>query len=244
MLILYQKYIYLHAIFKKMRNFFLLLFMFLSSHAFVAQIHEVGLFAGGSNFTGDVGQTTFIAPNEAAFGILYKWNKSPRHAWRVSYMRSNIAGQDIYADSQLRIDRRYAFTNKIKELSVGMEFNFFDFNLHESGTKITPYVYTGLSAMGYSELYWVGGKFKEDDYKYTAAIPMIVGVKARVAEHWVLGAEIGARYTFTDNIDGSNPKNNNLSSLKFGNINSNDWVVFSGITFTYTFGRKPCYCNY
>jgi hypothetical protein len=40
-----------------------------------AQIHEIGVFLGGSNYVGDVGSTTYIAPNEPAFGILYKWNK-------------------------------------------------------------------------------------------------------------------------------------------------------------------------
>jgi hypothetical protein len=46
-----------------------------------SQIHEVGVFYG-SNYIGDIGPTTYIAPNEPAFGILYKWNKSPRHAYR------------------------------------------------------------------------------------------------------------------------------------------------------------------
>ena len=32
--------------------------------------------------------------------------------------------------------------------------------------------------------------------------------------------------------------------LVFGNINNNDWYVFSLINLSYTFGRKPCYCNY
>jgi hypothetical protein len=54
--------------------------------------------------------------------------------------------------------------------------------------------------------------------------------------------EIGARYTFTDNLDGSNPKNKNFETLKFGNLNSKDWYVFSGVTLTYTFGKNPCFC--
>jgi hypothetical protein len=40
---------------------------------------------------------------------------------------------------------------------------------------------------------------------------MIVGFKARLAQNFVIGIEVGARYTFTDNLDGSNPKNENLS---------------------------------
>jgi hypothetical protein len=30
--------------------------------------------------------------------------------------------------------------------------------------------------------------------------------------------------------------------VQFGNINNNDWYVFSGITLTYTLGLKPCHC--
>jgi hypothetical protein len=71
---------------------------------------------------------------------------------------------------------------------------------------------------------------------------MTIGIKSNILNHLVLGVEVGARYTMTDNLDGSNPKKENLAPLKFGNINSNDWYVFSGFTLTYTFGNKPCYC--
>jgi hypothetical protein len=55
-----------------------------------AQIHEVGVFLGGSNYIGDIGPTTYISPNEPAIGVLYKWNKSPRHSYRFSYTQSKI----------------------------------------------------------------------------------------------------------------------------------------------------------
>ena len=38
--------------------------LLLSYNLSVAQIYEIGIFGGGSNFIGDVGETTFIAPNE------------------------------------------------------------------------------------------------------------------------------------------------------------------------------------
>jgi hypothetical protein len=96
-----------------------------------AQIHEIGVFLGGSNFVGDVGKTSYISPNEPAFGILYKWNKSPRHSYRISYMQSTVSGNDKDPDEPARSLRGYSFENNIKEFSIGMEFNFFDFNLHE-----------------------------------------------------------------------------------------------------------------
>lgn len=224
---------------KKIFNLLLCFFPFITLNA---QINEIGVFLGGSNFVGDVGSTTYIAPEKLAFGILYKWNKSPRHSYRFSYTQSDISGNDFDSDETGRSNRGYKFKNNLKELSAGLEFNFFDFNLHDYHTKITPYIYSGLSYFNYDELYISGGQTRKEKNASSFAIPIILGVKSNVTPHLILAAEVGARYTFTDNIDGSNPDNGNLASLRFGNLNNNDWYVFSGLTLTYTFGKKPCYC--
>jgi len=223
----------------KFFNLFLCLFPFMAMNA---QIHEIGIFVGGSNYIGDVGLTTYVSPNEPAFGILYKWNKSPRHAYRISYTQSKIIANDLDSKEPGRNQRGYRFENSIKEVSLGLEFNFFDFNLHDPGRKISPYVFGGLSYVQYDGLFFSDGKTKFDSNHGTVAIPMILGVKSNITENIILGLEVGARYTFADDIDGSNPTNKNLSQLKFGNINNNDWYVFSGLTVTYTFGNTPCYC--
>lgn len=224
-----------------MKRLFLFIFI-LGISTSNAQIHEIGVFLGGSNFVGDVGKTNYISPNKLAFGILYKWNKSPRHAYRFSYSQSQIAGFDSQSSESSRKIRSYKFKNDVKEVSAGLEFNFFDFNLHEFGQRVTPYVYTGITYFSFDQQFFINGETKQDYTDSTFAIPMTVGVKSNITKHLILGAEIGARYTFTDNIDGSNPDNKNLQNLKFGNINNNDWYIFSGFTLTYTFGEKPCYC--
>ncbi|MFQ3173530.1 MAG: hypothetical protein ACI9WT_001378 [Flavobacterium sp.] len=225
-----------------MTKIFSLFICIFTSIVMQSQIHEVGVFLGGSNYIGDVGLTTYIAPNEPAFGILYKWNKSPRHSYRFSYTQSKISSSDLDSQEPARSQRRYRFENSVKEVSLGLEFNFFDFNLHEFGNKITPYVYSGVSYFSYNELYVLSGETKVDESANSFAIPMILGVKSRISRSLILALEIGARYTLTDNLDGSNPKNESLKKLQFGNINNNDWYVFSGLTLTYTFGEKPCYC--
>ena len=207
-----------------------------------AQINEIGVFLGGSNFIGDVGKTNYIAPNSPAFGIIYKWNKSPRHAFRFSLSQSKLTANDEESDVSGRKNRGYKFKNSIIEVSGGIEFNFFDFNLHQLEKKTTPYVFTGISYTVYDGLFFLNKDTKSDSKHGAVGIPMIVGIKTSLTPNFILGVEVGARYTFADDIDGSNPTNENLTLLKFGNINSNDWYVFSGLTLTYTFGEKPCYC--
>ena len=205
-----------------------------------AQIHEVGVFIGGSNYIGDVGLTTYISPNEPAIGILYKWNKSPRLAYRFSLNGAFISANDLNSKEPSRNQRGYHFKNSIKEVSLGLEFNFFDFNLHEVKTKYTPYVYSGLSYFRHHDSFVTSNIDILDKEIGSLAIPMVLGIKSNVSSRIVLALEVGTRYTFTDNLDGSNPKDESFK--KFGNINNNDWYVFSGLTLTYTFGNKPCYC--
>ncbi len=233
--------LYLHAIFQLMRRYFLF-FLLVSFTKLNAQIHEIGAFLGGSNYIGDIGKTDYVNPNDLAFGIIYKWNKSPRHAYRFSLMHAAISANDLKSEVPGRKQRGLAFDNTITEFSAGLEFNFFDFNLHEMDQKITPYVYSGISYAVYDGLFFVTDTPKSDAQHGTIAIPMIVGIKSNITPSLVFGAEIGARYSLADDIDGSNPTNENIQQLKFGNINSNDWYVFTGFTLTYTFGEKPCYC--
>ena len=201
-----------------------------------AQIHEVGVFLGGSNYIGDVGSTTYISPKEPALGILYKWNKSPRHAYRFSYTQSKIIATDLDSKEPSRNQRGYRFENSIKEVSLGLEFNFMNFNLHDNTGKISPYVYSGLSYTRHNGLHFETPT-TSTDYKSASAlgIPMNVGIKSNITPQIIIAMEVGARYTFTDNLDASYLRG-------FGNINNTDWYVFSGITLTYTFGNTPCYC--
>lgn len=227
----------------KMKKFF---YIFLSTLVFQvsqAQIHELGVFVGGSNFVGDVGKTQYIDPNKPALGLLYKWNKSPRLSWRFSLMHTKIKANDADSELESRKERGLSFENTITEVSAGFEFNFFDFNQHLSGFKSTPYIHSGISYFGSDNLYVLNKQYQVEDSSWKLAIPIVAGIKMKIANSLILGIESGVRYTFVDDLDGSLPKNSQFDSLKFGNTNSNDWYVFTGATLTYTFGKKPCYCK-
>ncbi|UII80797.1 DUF6089 family protein [Flagellimonas sp. CMM7] len=206
-----------------------------------AQTYEIGVFAGGANVIGDVGRTNYILPSGPAFGGIFKWNKSKRYAWRASVMYGSFTADDSKSSKSSREQRGYVIDNSVLEASAGIEFNFVEYNLHKLGPAFTPYLYRGLTFFRYDFNYFDALQVQDINQKEGSfAIPMTVGAKYRLNQFLILGAEIGARYTFTDNLDGSNPEGSNFEQFRFGNILSDDWYVFSGFTLTYTFGRKPC----
>lgn len=229
-----------------MRYLLLFLLSLFAGQITHAQIYEFGIFAGGSNFIGDVGATNYISPNQVAIGGVFKWNRSPRHAFRASIIFSELEGIDSKSDDPRRIQRNYEFSNNILEFSAGLEFTFFDWNLHDVSSKGTPYLYTGITTARHDNFYFDnnGVITSENTTSWAYGIPMVIGYKVLLNQHLILGAEIGARYTFSDEIDGSVPDSEFREQFSFGNTNNNDWYMFTGITLTYTFGQKPCYCNF
>ena len=212
-----------------------------------AQIFEVGVFAGGSNLISDVGATNYIAPNQGAFGAIAKWNRSPRHSWRFSAIYTSFKALDSKSDDPRRVERDYNYENSgVLELSAGMEFTFWDFNLHYGKRISTPYLYTGITMANHDNYYFNNGEqFNENTSSWAFGIPIILGFKASITPKLIMAAEIGARYTFSDELDGSMPQNTDLIPIYgFGNLNNNDWYTFTGITLTYTFGRDDCYCKF
>ena len=231
-----------------MKRLFIVLFICVFAKT-AAQTYEIGVFAGGTNNIGDVGRTNYVLPSDIAVGGLFKWNTASRYAWRASMIYGQFTADDAKSSIPSRQQRGLVADNSIFEVSAGLEFNFVEYNLHKLGPAFTPYLYTGITYFRYDYNYFDAGQMIDIGQKDgNFAIPMTVGAKFRLNQFLILGAEIGARYTFTDNLDGSNPVKLNVSqqldNLEFGNIFSDDWYVFSGLTLTYTFGRKACCDNF
>ena len=115
-----------------------------------AQINEVGFFVGGSNYIGDVGPETYINPNNFMGGVIYKWNMNPRISLRGTFTYAQISSDDFNATNQERFTRGINFNNSIKELSVGMEFNYFEYNLDSYRYTATPYLIFEITAFFYN----------------------------------------------------------------------------------------------
>ncbi|MDT0675031.1 DUF6089 family protein [Autumnicola musiva] len=231
-----------------MKHLLALVFMVIAATSY-SQTFELGPFIGGSNYIGDVGKTNYINPNRLVGGALFKWNRSPRHAFRLSLLYAEIAADDASSNEPRRQARGYSFENTIAEASLGVEFNFFNFDLHEDTPQSSPYLYTGLTYFRADHVYLQNGRagnLINESSNWEFAIPIVFGYKETITKHIVGALEIGGRFTFTDNLDGSWPEEllgRRAPSIEFGNRNTTDWYVFTGVSLTFNFGRKPCYCN-
>ena len=160
-------------------------------------------------------------------------------------MYTTLFGNDNLSSDPKRELRGYNFNARSLEVSAGIEFTFLDFDLHRRSFNFSPYIFTGVSMINHPNFYYSNNTLVSEKTRSNAfGIPIALGLKVTLTEHIIFGIEIAARYTFSDELDGSVPDTKELKKLRIGNINNTDWYVFSGMTLTYTFGRNPCFCNY
>ena len=197
----------------------------------IGQINEVGVFLGGSNYIGDIGNSYWIYPNSFAVGAVYKWNMHPRYSIRANYTYSKITGNDAQSNNSFRKYRGASFSNSIHELVAGIEYHFFKYNLSKIGHTSTPYILLEAGVVNY-------GTFSAGR-TYNFIMPFGVGYKMKLAQNIGIGFETSFRYTFKDDIDGY-PYDKNSENIQI-NPNDNDWYVFTGITLVFAFGREGCY---
>ncbi|CAL2095211.1 conserved hypothetical protein [Tenacibaculum sp. 190524A02b] len=227
----------MHAIFT-MEKRFLFITLILASVICKAQSHEIGFFFGGSNFIGDIGKENYIYPNKVAGGLVYKYNLNPRIALRGTYTYIPVSGDNTESENPYRQTIGRKFTNIIHEFAAGIEFNFYDYNISDYKTTYTPYIFTEIAAFNYkSPTKLLSNNQVQLESKFSYSLPFGIGIKGLLFKDVAIAFEIGARYSFTDELDYSTPK---IDALNFGG-NGNDWYAFSGLSIVYTFGRPQCF---
>ncbi|WP_343329247.1 DUF6089 family protein [Polaribacter staleyi] len=231
----------------------ILFFVFVSfTSIFLGQLHEVGLSLGGANYVGDIGKNYYFSPNKPAGALFYKYNWNPRVALRATYSYLPISGNDADADTGYRKDRDLHFSNTINELAVGLEFNFYEYDLSSDDKTWTPYLLLELATFNYNSV--AGNRTSSDEYKNTNktsyAIPFGIGYKSKLFGTLAFALEAKFRYTFKDDLDdrlynSSNEIPTGLSETTKRNLkgDGNDWYMFTGVSIIYTFGRPACYTN-
>ena len=78
-----------------MKKFVLLIAVICITISSKAQINEIGMFVGGSNYIGDIGPEYYINPNNFMVGAIYKWNMNPRIAIRGTFTFAQLSSDDV-----------------------------------------------------------------------------------------------------------------------------------------------------
>ena len=216
-----------------MKKLFLILVFTVATNLSHAQLYEIGVFVGGSNYIGDIGPDSYINPNFPAGGGIIKFNFSPRINFRGTLIATQIRAFDSKADSDFRVSRDLSVQNNLLEISGGIEFNFFKYSMNQVGFSRAPYIIVQGTIASYA---FVDPDTFKDERKLNVMPSFGLGYKTRLAENFAISFESSVRYTFKDNID-----ENRVQNVGAGNINSDDWYVFTGFTITYGFGRPGCY---
>ncbi|MFC2110406.1 DUF6089 family protein [Bacteroidota bacterium] len=231
----------------------ILIFTMLTSLV-TAQVNELGLILGGSNHFGDVGTSTFIRPNSLASGVIYKFNKTPRVAYRASLSKLVISPDDADSFNEIQNSFKSSLNKSITELSLGFEFNFYEYNLAYREQEGTPYLFLGLSAIQFDAAQSLATSVLPNiNVNYakerTLAIPFGIGYKRKLFGKLAFAIETRIQYTFTDNLDDGKFISEEILPInypnkeKFNNPKTNDWYSFTGISLVYTFGRPACYTS-
>ncbi|MCK0129929.1 DUF6089 family protein [Flavobacteriaceae bacterium F08102] len=217
-----------------MKKYLLIIFFIGTSTIGYSQLIEAGLFMGGSNYIGDIGSTTYVNPNRLAIGAVAKYNWTPRIAFRGTLIYTSLHANDAKSNTPFRQNRNLRFTNSLLEGALGIEFSYYKYNMSKLGYRSTPYIIAQIGASNYS----IVGSDGVQKRNTSLVLPLGVGYKMPLARNIGIAFESSFRYTFKDDIDGNN---HSLPSANFGNPNSDDWYVFTGISVVYAFGRPGCY---
>ncbi len=212
-------------------------------HSSFAQRHEIGVLAGGVNYIGEIGNTQYFAPKEMGYGLIYKRNFTQRIGLRAQLLTGRFGANDLDANTQERINRGYSFTNSFTSIGVGVEVNYVDLPIGDFGTSFTPYLHLALQRIVIDDIYFPYGDKTPVAHgkQITMGVPFGAGVKVNIGRFWVVALEVQPQFTFTDNLDGSYPNlEKQPTAERFSTTLSSDWLVFSGISITYAFGRLPC----
>jgi len=227
-----------------MKNSILFIVLVSISSFLMGQVYEVGLTVGGTNFIGDIGRTNYIYPNKIAGNVFFKYNYNPRIALKATYSFLPISGDDRNAETDLKQNRGsnfrgFNFNNTIHELAVGMDFNFYEYDVYSESKSWTPYISIELAGFSYNTVQDEISPGVSFTNKTSYTIPFGVGFKSRLFGKFAFSLQTTFRYTFEDDFE----DDIDYYTYKIFNFEGtgNDWYVFTGFSLIYTFGRPPCY---
>lgn len=178
---------------------------------------EVGIFGGVSYYVGDLNPSKHFLFSQPGFGIIYRYNLSPRFALKVNGFYGTLKASDAVSKANVR--RNLSFRSYVTDISLQVELNFLKYITGHDKYVFSPYIFTGVSLFNFNPKAEYGGDWYSlqplgtegqgttlpgvrPRYSLTnVAIPFGLGIKYSPAKFLCIGFEWGLRKTFTDYID-------------------------------------------
>ena len=217
-----------------------------------AQDLELGVLGGVSYYNGDWNPGIPFNQPEPAFGFLARYSKNTRWAYRANFSMGTLTSNNRFARVTETVPA--AFSTKISDISLLVEFNFYDYFTGSRKDYATPYIFAGVSYFGIGEsrnqsINNEVETLNKNDIRLKAigdldslpatngfSIPFGFGFKYSINKKLGLGMEWRMHKTFSDDIE--------IVQIDTPDKNSNDWFNFTVISLTYKFDlEKRQSCN-
>ncbi|MEO7175745.1 MAG: DUF6089 family protein [Saprospiraceae bacterium] len=195
-------------------QYFLLLFLGLSSVVTAQQGPEVGGWIGVAQYFGDLNKDLQIHRPGLSGGLNGRYNFNNRIAAKVSVNYIRVSAFDSDADHSFQKARNLSFKSSILDFAGQFEFNFLPYVHGSKDNFYTPYLFAGFNVFNYSpkakyEGKWVElqplgteGQIQGDEYKLLKmGLVYGAGLKLDLNDVWSLNFELSARRLGTDYLD-------------------------------------------
>lgn len=214
-----------------------------------AQMWELGLGVGTSLYKGELSRNynpTFVSP---AAQLIVRANMSRTVVVRGNFLYGELRGSQAFSDNlYFRQYTRQTFHTPVMEGAAMIEYNFFDWRKAKSRDRGTLYFVGGVGGF-----YFQPQNIETEVSPFQLCLPLGLGYKYRLSDHWNLNFEMVFRKTWTGQLDDTNdrlPENGtdlvtgqryfNQSFPQRGFKGINDWYMFTGFNLTYTIKEIEC----
>ncbi len=211
-----------------MKKIIILIFIVCSISINAQRSYDLGLWAGGSYYLGDINTSSHFKKIHFSGGVFLRYNYNSRTAIRGSLFYGTLSGVDQSSRYLYQKIRSYSFSTPILDLTGQYEFNFLPYVIGSDTKNFSPYVSTGITFL----LAMNSGN------PYQITVPMGIGLKFNISEKIGAGIEYSFRKTFSDQIDNlggiENSVTNHQSYFKqLAYSHDNDWYAFIGFFISY-----------
>jgi len=203
-----------------MKRFGAILALMCMFSAAQAQYAELGFTLGGNYYIGDLNPYKHYPENTSiAGGVIFRYNFDKRYTMKMNLLFGSLKASDANSNSEVQLQRNLQFRSSLMEFGVGIEVNFFEYEIGDKKHWITPYMFLGLAYYKFNpeakiddtwfELQPLGtegqgttARPNSETYSLNQInIPFGLGLKVSVSDRIGIGFEWGYRLTFTDFLD-------------------------------------------